>query len=151
MGLPACSLDETIIEPARGPRDLAIERVETLGNAATESGSALALGCTDPMLVWIGPYDDANDKLGDFTLAPPGDCGTLTSCGWMVVIPNSSKQYAWQSFASPIELDLPAAMRTGTLNLRVELRDALGEPVQTDEGKRLFSEFNVELPTQDCP
>jgi hypothetical protein len=152
LGLEACSTDDVGLGTARGPDDLAIDKVETTGIAVTKSGGPLELGCSAPILVWIGPYDRNDDKLGDFTLAPPGDCGTLTNCGWIVLTPNSSDKYATQAIQSPVELNLPTEMRTaGTLTLHVELRDVWGDPVRTGDGKPLSANFEVELPEQNCP
>ncbi len=168
LGLAACSTDDTVAGPARGPKDLAIAKVEAPGSVVTESGGALELDCSAPMLVSIRDDDPTDDKLGGvFLLAPPGKCGTETNCGWIVVLasdaplpsadgpakaPPPTNVYKSQSAQSLIELDLPAALRTGTLWLRVELRDALGDPVMTEENKRLCNEFTVslQLPAQGC-
>jgi hypothetical protein len=175
LGLEACSTDDLGSVTARGPDDLAIEKVETTGSAVTESGGTLELGCSAPILVWIGPYARNDNKLGDFTLAPPGDCGTLTNCGWIVLEAQVTRQdgtvippkpLVTQAIQSPIELNLPAEMLTlpaemlalpaemrtaGTLTLRVGLRDVWGDPVLKGDGQPLSKKFSVELKPEGCP
>jgi len=150
--LQACSTGDTGTDVVQAPQNLKIDHVETLGSVVAASGGYLALGCSEPLLVWVEPYDRTTDKLGDFTLAPPGNCA-VTNCGWMVLIPNDTIDRAVRAVSSPIELDLPAAERTkGSLNLRLELRDSWGDPVQTHAGKTFAAEFDVALRTDlVCP
>jgi hypothetical protein len=152
LGAIGCDSDDSH-EPARGPDNLGIHDVERADGAAVvdKSGGSLTIDCTTPLLVAVAPTP-ASNKLGDFLLAPPGGC-TTDNCGWMALSVSSEDAEIANvlSAQSPILVELPEAMRSGRIALRIELRDSNGDPVLTEENEVLAGRFDVLLkPESDC-
>lgn len=154
--LGGCSTDDFVETRARGPEDLKIVEVSSLGASVTQTDGTLAVGCPTELLVRVAPEDDDDDEveeLGDFVLAPPGGCGSLTNCGWMVLKlkAESGKIVSGvQSIHTPIAIPIPKANRTGPLTLVLELRDAAGLSVLTDGDEELRREFTVNFDATAC-
>jgi hypothetical protein len=153
--LLACSTDDDLVAPPHGPKDLRIDKVESVASAVPPEAS-LAIDCTEPLLVWIAP-DIKSGMIGDFVLKPPGGCDAATNCGWMVIDWTSDADPNYpprpiQAITSPVVLNLPPELRNGRLTLSVELRDYDAQPVMADNGKVLRAEFSVDLATTEvCP
>lgn len=148
LGLMACSTDDDLAGPARGPKNLRISRIDSAATfALTDPIVPLELDCQDSLLVSLEPYDAGDTSLGDFALAQPGGCSD-TNCGWILLtVPRTSVEVA--AIQSPIQVDLPAELRQGDVTFRVELRDFEGEPVLREDGKRLRAESQVQITTPD--
>ncbi len=149
-----CDGDEPKEEP-RGPEDLGIAEVTTTNDSdrVDEPNQELHLNCDRRMLVHVTPAITSG-RLGEFVLAPPDGCGSRASCGWMAlsVEQGSTERLEILSAQSPLLVDLPESMSDGTLSLRLELRDAEGAPVLTEEDEILSASFELKVvPATDCP
>lgn len=157
-GLAACSTEDTIAGPPRGPDDLRISRVDS---AATfhqpDPVTELQLDACEPLLVTIKPYAAESNRLGNFALAQPGGCDGDTNCGWIVVTATGTSSNAagdavafaqeYSAVQSPMQIDLPSGVSPGEIQLTVELRDANGTPVTRDNGKILKAKATVTIST----
>jgi hypothetical protein len=162
----ACSSNDAVAGPPRGPVDLRIAEVQSLSGAVSPSDEShfLTLDCSEPLLVSIAPGnpsdpvgtapDAVTSVLGGFTLAPPGGCAGVTNCGWIVltaaIVPTDPAVGALElppveAVQSPVRFDLPSSMRNGTLMLHVELKDSTASTVLTENNKPLFNDFELEL------
>lgn len=113
LGLACSSTTSTASDIPRGPDGFAVESVATVSTTVSSSGEALTVDCSEPLLVDVSPVVDSDGKMGgEFLLAPPGSCGSVTDCGWIVLTVDSSNSSCVMtdevaSASSPLRVDLP--------------------------------------------
>lgn len=150
-----CTSTGSGVEVARGPEGLQIESVGavTSGLRVSKNDETLKLDC-EPLLVSVLPELDSDALGGEFLLASPGTCGSTVDCGWLVlsVLDEADEPIETVSTAElPIRVDLPNDKRKGKVTFHLELRDAAGKPVLTDDGETLATELAIALETDvDC-
>ncbi|MBI3202297.1 MAG: hypothetical protein HYZ29_12195 [Myxococcales bacterium] len=149
--MTACGDDDESTPPAAPPPPvLSIARVQGVGGPSWRPD--------DPGCVELGHDADQTVvvtlELANFTLRPPGTCGSARVCGTAVLRVDPSGEaeaLRVQAAQSTIEAGL-ATLGAGQHTFRVELRDRNGEPVLDAETKApLFSEVALEVkPVGGC-
>ncbi len=151
--ISGCDADEPK-EEARAPLEFGIARVTTTTDSdrVEESNQELQLDCDHRLLVYVTPAV-ASGKLGEFVLAPPDGCGKKASCGWLALFVEheGSSPLEVMSAQVPLLVELPESMREGSLSLRLELRDADGAPVLTEDDEIASASLDLRVaPAADC-
>lgn len=145
-------------EVPRGPEDFAVASVTLVdsGESVTKDGGTLSSSCDTEsrFLVDVSPEVTSDDYLGDFLLAAPGACGSVVSCGWIVLqaIAEDGDVKVGQvlSAKTPLAIDLPTSFKGGKVTFRASLIDSAGDEVMTDKGEPLTAELSVTL-DKSCP
>ena len=118
---------------------------------ASPTGVTLSCAASAPLIVDIDPK--VNDAaIGEFTMAAPGNCGTLTSCGWLVlrVVASDGSEVDIATTSSPITVT--GVAQPGTHDFALELHDASDAVLHRADGSLVGDEVSVELlPPGDCP
>jgi hypothetical protein len=148
----ACGDDKPPAPPPEPPA-LEIQAVRAIGGSSWSPGGdkPLELGCTpSPVLVELGP-SDAQNRIGDWILRPPADCGGERKCGFVTVIVDPSNEDAStvDSASTAVQVELSSA---GKHIILAELRAENGSGVATDGGRVTCQEtLTVVLPRDsDC-
>jgi hypothetical protein len=157
----ACSDDDTSPQGPTEPPELEIVRI--LSNDGTRwnsyvPGDDVDQPCDDQLTVRVGPADNAG-RLLNWELRPPGNCGRINNCGYVVVrILEGSRELARGSAAAvnvPVDV---ANVPLGTpLRVSVELRQGTtGElftvqDTETNEPVPLIGEAALSLRPRQCP
>lgn len=107
----------------------------------------LTLSCNDaPLIVKTDPEPDpASPAIDSFTLAEPGGCVNLPSCGWLVlrVDPGEASAVSVATRTSPITVEGVTAPGSHVFDL--ELHDASDSALRAPNGTLLWDEVTVEF------
>ncbi len=154
----ACS-SSTPAASVQLPNSLKIASITVAGttddNAWTRENPipSLTLSCSSaaPLIVDIDPKvsDSAIDA---FTLEAPNNCGTLTSCGWLVlrVVASDGTEVDIATASSPITVN--GVTQPGTYDFVLELHDASDAVLHRADGAAVGDTVSVELLAPDnCP
>ena len=115
------------------------------------TGVTLSCAASAPLLVDIDPKIN-EAAIDNFTLAAPGNCGTLTSCGWLVlrVVTSDGSEVDIATASSPITVT--GVAQPGSYDFTIELHDASDAVLHRADGTLVGDEVSVELlPPGECP
>lgn len=158
----ACSDEDTAPTPPPEPPALTIEgflssdgeRLETFAPDET-----VGAPCDGLLAVLVGPVDNAG-RLGEWELRPPGTCGRIASCAYLVarLFDDSGAELATAAAATARVPLAVAQVPTGAgYRVTVELRQgATGELVtvdaeDADEPVPRIAEATLDLEARTCP
>lgn len=157
----ACSDDEDVAAPPPPPPELTIEGFLSSNGDRLERfhpGDTVSAPCDGRLTILVGPAANAG-RLGEWDLRPPGACGRLASCAYLVarLFDESGTELAMGA-ASLVRIPLdvsdvrPAAayrvtveLRQGTTGELVTVEDDAAEPVPR------MAEATLGLEAQQCP
>lgn len=139
----ACGSDEAAPETPKPTPTLTITGMRSAGGPswAPGSGSCVELG-TDPDATVI-----VTVAVTDFTLRPPGACGSARPCGTVLLTIDGTTLAQAASTEVPAKLGQTDAGVLGERSFRVELRDHLGDVVLDPEQRVIADEVVVEVRT----
>ena len=133
------------------PPSVSIEAVQAVGGGSWSPGAAgtLELGCEAQQRVVVAV------KTTDWTMRPPGACGSLANCGYLLLRVDPESEHERQAGAaaesvvfSMSGLDAP----TGSHVFRVELLGASNDTPAVENGEVVSSEVTLDLSAPaSCP
>lgn len=154
----ACS-NSTPTASVQLPNSLKIASITVAGTPESNTWTGensipgISLSCTPgaPLIIDIDPkVSDA--AIDGFTLAAPGNCGTLISCGWLVlrVVASDGTEVNIATASSPITIE--GVTQPGSYDIKLELHDAADTVLHWADGSVVGDEVSVELLAPDnCP
>jgi len=143
------------------PESLRIASIQVVGSTQRWSAEnpadniSLPLPCDSqtPLLVSTNPVPDpTTSNIGNFTIAVPGNCGTLVSCGWFTlrIIPAEGAEIDVSTAVSPITAN--GVTQAGTHDFALELHDATDAVLKGADGKPFGDQVSIEFTSPpDCP
>lgn len=135
------------------PPRLTIESIRNASGSFFDEGEPIVATCDGRLTVLTGP-SDVVAFLDNWTLRPPGSCGTLPQCGAIrLTVLEDETILAEVSRASvAVVLDLAPQILERASEFRVELLDGTtGEPFLV-EGMPVDDQWAVQVSTtRDCP
>jgi hypothetical protein len=142
FALVACGDDEETVSTPKEPPELSIESVTSAGGPTwtPASGESCVEVGQDPAGTIVVTIQALN-----FSLRPPGACGSLRPCGIAVLFVDGaqSAQSGTDALGAPFGADAGAAL--GEHTFRVELRDHLGDVLLDPEQKVISAEVVLEV------
>jgi hypothetical protein len=139
----ACGDDDETVSTPKPPPELAITEVRSAGGPVWTpgSGESCVEAGSDPsgsLLVSIAPKN--------FTLRPPGACGSLRPCGTAVLMLDGTQAAESGSNVLSVAFGGPdAGLAFGEHTFRAELRDHLGDVVLDAEQQVVSNEVVLEV------
>ena len=138
------------------PKSLSIASIGVAGSPEStwtpEDTKSLTLSCDNAPLV-VATDPQAVDLAKDgFTLAVAGNCGTLISCGWLVlrVVSTNGTELDIAAASSPITV--VGVSQPGSYTFTLELHDASDNTLRGSDGKVLGQEVQIDLlQPSSCP
>ncbi len=116
------------------------------------AAKSLTLSCDKaPLVIGIDPKP-VDSTIDGFTLAVAGNCGTLISCGWLVVrvVSNDGTELAIASATSP--MTVIGISEPGSYTFSLELHDANDNTLHASDGTVLGKEVQIDLlQPPSCP
>lgn len=144
------------------PKSLNIASIAVAGQAegwTPDHQVTIPLPCNPkaPLLVGISPQplidtSTNTSSIDNFTLTVPGDCGSLLSCGWLVLraLPPDEASFSVPAATSPITVS--GITQPGIVTFQLELHDAGDSVLKDPNGNPFGDEVAVEFTDPwDCP
>ena len=161
VALLACSSSTPPIS-VQLPSSLKIASITVAGSDAANtwtpenSGVSLTLSCNNaPLIVKTDP-ETIDSAIDGFTLAVPGNCGGLVSCGWIVLLvdpgtPAEIDLATWEPGIRP-SITVDGVIQPGEHVFALELHDASDNVLHDPNGNTFWDEVTVSLVSSpDCP
>lgn len=159
-GFTACS-DDDAPSPPPPPPELTIEGFLASNGERLERfdpGDTVDTPCDGRLTILVGPATNAS-RLGEWDLRPPGSCGRIASCAYLVarLFDASGTELAMAASALvQVPVDVSETPPAEGYRVTVELRQgSTGElvTVENDDGEPVprMAEATLGLATQQCP
>ena len=140
------------------PSSLSIASISVAGTPESNTwtpdngANSLTLSCDKaPLVIEIDPKP-ADSTIDGFSLAVAGNCGTLVSCGWLVlrVVSDDGTKLEIASATSP--MTVVGVNESGSYTFSVELHDAFDNTLHASDGSILGTEVQIDLlQPPSCP